>query len=67
MTPADVTEHLKRIQDIAEGGDDEKAHAEEDELRANVLLAIAEGAEDPAGLAKECLRSNELEFIRWCA
>ncbi len=47
--------------------DDEAAHAFEDDLRRLVLLAISEGASDPAGLAGTMLRSSTIEFSRWCA
>lgn len=46
--------------------DDEKAHAEEDALRAEVLHAIASGASNPRELAKEALTTDDIDFGRYC-
>ncbi len=65
MDVSDVTTGLAAIRAIAD--DDESAHGEEDELRARVLQAIADGATDPAALAAEVLKTRDIEFSRWCA
>jgi hypothetical protein len=40
------------------------AHSWIDELYGQVLRAIADGAGDPAGLASEALKVEEIEFQR---
>lgn len=47
------------------GIDDEAAHVAEDNLWALVLREIAAGAEHPALLAKEAIKTAELQFSRW--
>jgi hypothetical protein len=65
MTVADVAGRVRHIASIAD--DDERAHSEEDDLRADVLKAIRDGASDPQALAAEALKTSEIEFSRWCA
>lgn len=48
-------------------GDDEAAHAEEDEIRRDVLRAIAGGAPVPQLLAAEALKTEDIDFARWYA
>lgn len=60
-----IQRELNRLRAIA--GDDEAAHSKEDALRHKVLVAIADGAPDPARLAAEVLKSGNIEFARWCA
>lgn len=62
-------EELKtRIEEIRRmSGDDEFAHSREDSLRHDVLTAIAEGATNAADLAKEVLKTSDIDFSRWCA
>lgn len=56
------------IESIKEAsGDDEKQHSWEDDLWENVLRAISGGAKNPDKLAKEALKTKELDFERWCA
>lgn len=43
----------------------EKAHVEQDRLARDVLEGIANGAEDPVGLAAKALEVFEIEFTRW--
>lgn len=46
--------------------DDETAHVREDELRAEVLRAIADDdCDDPAGCARAALKTEALDFSRW--
>ena len=47
--------------------DDEVAHGSEDALREKVLRAIADGAPNAAELAAEVLKTEEIDFARWCA
>ncbi|MDI3409550.1 hypothetical protein QKW52_15290 [Bacillus sonorensis] len=39
----------------------------EDALHADVLQAIATGADNPEKLAAEALKTKDIEFSRWCA
>lgn len=66
MTVDEVRERVAKIAAI--GGDDELAHGEEDLLHEEVLRAIADGrCPDPAGAAREALKTLDLDFERWCA
>jgi hypothetical protein len=47
--------------------DNETAHILEDALHRDVLLAIAEGAENGKELAKLALKSRDIDFSRWYA
>lgn len=68
MTVEDVQRRLATIRTYALKGDHEAAHSCEDSLNEDVLLAIADGrCVDPAGVAREALRSSDIEFNRWCA
>lgn len=65
MTPQDVRGRV--IEVATQVQDPEAAHSDEDKLLADVLQAIADGADDPSALAREALRSLEIRFPRWCA
>jgi hypothetical protein len=65
MTEERALEELERIRAMA--GDDEAAHGAEDEFRAAVLADIAGGAPNAAKLAAIALRTDEIDFARWCA
>lgn len=63
-----VEELRKRVEYLIENcGDDEGAHSNEDELRADVLQAIADGHPDAQELARLALRTSEADFSRWYA
>ena len=47
--------------------DDRKCHEWEDSLRADVLRAIADGAQDSSDLAFEALKTTEIHFTRECS
>lgn len=65
-TPEWVRNQVKEIRRIS--GDDEMAHAMEDNLYANLLTSISQGAcEDPAVCAAEALKTQDINFQRWCA
>lgn len=63
MTIEEVEAKVKEI--AAMRGFDETAHEMEDDLREDVLRAIANGAENPSGLAAAALKTSELPFARW--
>ena len=65
MTLADVLHHVQGISDMRYD-DDESAHFSEDQLRRDVLAYYAAGGTDPA-LAVEALKTDRIEFQRWCA
>lgn len=56
---------MKRIDRMA--GDNESAHYEEDELRDDVLKAIAKGSRNAKELASIALQTGAIEFDRWYA
>jgi hypothetical protein len=65
-TSDDVQAWLEAIAALA--NDDEVAHSSEDELHRAVLRAIADGsAEQPVRMAELALRTEAIEFSRWCA
>lgn len=64
----DLYEVQRRVVEIsAVSYDDEKAHSEDDQLRADVLRAIANGAPNASELAAAVLRTDDLGFCRWYA
>jgi hypothetical protein len=66
MTPDDVRERLEEI--VTNARDPEAAHGMEDDLRAAVLQAIAEGScTDPVEAARLALRTSDIDFPRWYA
>lgn len=65
MTVKDV---IKRLNEIREAKDNpEDAHWMEDALWQDVLKAIAAGdcVDDPKDIARDALRSLDIEFRRW--
>jgi hypothetical protein len=63
-----LTEIHEKVQEIFFARfDDEKAHALEDQLHTDVLVAIANGADNGAELAMAALHSRTVEFSRWIA
>ncbi|WP_433701746.1 hypothetical protein [Nocardiopsis sp. CA-288880] len=65
MTPQDIRDRVARIE--ANRDDDETAHSMEDDLYTDVLKAIAGGAPNATELAREALRTVDIDFARWCA
>ena len=65
MTIEEVRSAVSDIDEIK--GDDEVAHEKEDDLRNEVLQAIANGASNPKDLALEVLKTGSIDFARWCA
>lgn len=58
MTEDEVRRRVAGIDDMADLT--ERAHMAEDRLYLDVLEAIAEGAENPAGLARAALAAHHL-------
>lgn len=67
MTVADVKVRIDSIGALAAAGDHEGAHSLEDDLRHDVLEAIASGAENAVELAHATLKTSDLAFERWVA
>ena len=69
MKLEDVQARVKEIEDVA--GDYEVAHIREDELYADILKAIANGEihsiEEAKLLCAEALKTEQIDFARWCA
>lgn len=69
ITKEQVNERLELINKIVKEEHpviaSEKAHVEQDRLARDVLECIANGAEDPVGLAAKALEVFEIEFTRW--
>jgi len=67
MKVSDVEKDVAEIEAMKR--DDEMAHSFEDALYEKVLIAIRdrEPGDDPADLAKAALKTQEIEFARWCA
>ena len=64
MNLNDVLVALEKIRSCQ--SDDEIAHSMEDQLYADVLKYYADGGTDPQ-LAIEALKTEQMEFARWCA
>ena len=61
-----VQEIHGRVESIrAHADDNERAHADEDDLWRDVLRAIAAGHPEPQQLAEAAVKSTEIEFTRW--
>lgn len=69
VTKEDVWKQIDEIraQDNEHADDDEYAHILEDQLYLAVLGAIAGGAANARELAEEALKTQALNFARWCA
>jgi hypothetical protein len=66
MRPEEVRERVEAIR--AARGDDERAHMLEDALYSDILAAIASGGcTRPEECCTEALKTQEIEFARWCA
>lgn len=52
---------------MARAKDHEAAHAQEEGIWGDVLEAIAAGHKKPAALAREALKTKDVEFDRWGA
>ena len=65
LTAEDIARRLADIHAVQD--DDEVAHGKTDALHRDVLAAIAAGAPDAALLAAAALRTETLDFARWCA
>lgn len=67
MTIAEVKAQIEEIKKTKDKPDVEQAHGMEDELFKNVLQAIAKGSKSARSLAREALKSLEIEMSRHCA
>ncbi len=63
MSEDDVRRRVAAL--TAAHGDDEAAHSEEDKLHQDVLRHYAE--QENGELAREALKTLDLNFERWCA
>lgn len=50
---------------MARAKDHEAAHAQEDQIWGDVLAEIAGGHPYPAALAREALKTKDVDFNRW--
>lgn len=49
-------------------GDDEAAHSADDGLRAEFIALVAEvGSPELAAMAREVLKTDDMDFHKWCA
>lgn len=60
-----IKERVKQIELCR--GDDESAHSMEDDLMAEFILYVSQLDGDLADMAKEVLKTQAIEFCRWCA
>lgn len=66
MTLDEIKDRVGRVK--ARSRDAEAAHFLEDQLRNDLLQAIAQGrVSDPAAAAQIALETNGFSFPRWCA
>ena len=61
-----IKQQVAKIEAMKE--DDEAAHSAEDGLRAEFIALVAEvGSPELAAMAREVLRTDDIEFARFCA
>jgi hypothetical protein len=65
LTQIQVRSRLKAIERMRD--DDEAAHSNVDALHRDVLRAIADGHPDAKKLAALALKTQGIDFSRWCA
>ena len=65
MTIEEVRQAVQAVKDKSD--DAEVAHGAEDALHQNVLDEIANGNPNAVELAREALKTIDLNFARWCA
>lgn len=63
MNVEEINHRVETIR-LTAGGDEDAAHAMEDQLYVDVLKAIAQGAWNADDLAKAALKSREFDFVR---
>jgi hypothetical protein len=65
----DLQEIRDRVASIdKESGDDEAAHSNEDKLRADFIAHVAaHGNKKLSEMAHEVLKTDTIDFARWCA
>ncbi|GAA5417971.1 hypothetical protein Pryu01_03049 [Paraliobacillus ryukyuensis] len=64
-TKEQLNKRLDKVRSLADEGDDEKAHVEQDKLLRDVLVGITSGANDPVYLSGKSLEVFNIEFSRW--
>ena len=58
---------VKQISDVANAGDDETAHMDEDSLYKAVLKEVIKGNPEARSMAAEALKTKLIDFARYCA
>ena len=72
MDLTEVMTRVTKIEEAAHENDDEGAHEQEDHLHRDFIRYVAERgsqelAEDLAVMAREILRTDDIDFMRWYA
>lgn len=65
MTFLEIKQRVREIEEMA--SDDEAAHSAEDSLRHDFIVLVAKGTGNLAEMAKEVLKTSDIDFNRWCA
>lgn len=65
MTPKEVRARVAQIAQMAD--DPERAHAAQDQLFYDVLVAVSVRTPDSDCLASEALVASDIDFARWSA
>ena len=65
MTLEEIKRRIERIKEKKH--DNEMAHVHEDALREDFIKHIAKRKDKIGGLAREILKTNKINFSRWCA
>ena len=61
-----IKNQIKKI--VEADGDDELQHVLEDKLQLDFIRFVAEEGEEPfKTIAKEVLKTEDIDFARWCA
>lgn len=58
---------VKQIGDVANEGDNETAHMDEDNLYEAVLKEVVKGNPEARSMAAEALKTELIDFARYCA
>ena len=61
-----IKNRVKEIKAIA-ATDPESAHSKEDDLYADIIATLASGGKVTREMAQEALKTQKMDFPRWCA
>jgi hypothetical protein len=66
ITKKEVREKIKELKKYIKERDWEAAHGTEEQIRLDILRAVAEGSVESQKLAKIAVKLSKIDFPRWC-